>query len=159
MLSFKYNIFYETSYKKNFHLFIASFIYASILIFLRLLFCDSAMTIRQVKSPRPLSLFLSLSSLFVLLSRGSNSRFRARSLTLSCTASRTYLAESREARRRSGLAAAAAAAARSPSEVKVRRVGTGCARIHFFGLALDFFPSSRTARRAAHQFPMYAPPT
>lgn len=112
---------------------------------------------RQVKSPRPLSLFLSLSSLSVLLSRGSSSRFRARSLTLSCTASRTYLAESREARRRSGLAAAAAA--RSPSEVKVRRVGTGCARIHFFGLALDFFPSSRTARRAAHQFPMYAPPT
>lgn len=33
----------------------------------------------------------------------------------------------------------ALAAARSPSEVKVRRVGTGCARIHFFGLALDFF--------------------
>lgn len=132
-------------------------LHISILIFLRLLFCDSAMTIRQVKSPRPLSLFLSLSSLSVLLSRGSSSRFRARSLTLSCTASRTYLAESREARRRSGLAAAAAA--RSPSEVKVRRVGTGCARIHFFGLALDFFPSSRTARRAAHQFPMYAPPT
>lgn len=50
-----------------------------------------------------------------------------------CPASRTYLAESRGARRR------AAAAARSPSEVKVRRVGTGCARIHFFGLALDFF--------------------
>lgn len=38
-----------------------------------------------------------------------------------------------------GDGAAAAAAARSPSEVKVRRVGTGCARIHFFGLALDFF--------------------
>jgi hypothetical protein len=28
---------------------------------------------------------------------------------------------------------------RSPSEVKVGRVGTGCARIHFFGLAPDFF--------------------
>lgn len=74
---------------------------------------------------------------------------RARSSRL-CPASRTYLAESR-ARPGDGTAAA-----RSPSEVKVRRVGTGCARIHFFGLALDFFfplfPAGE-ARAARHQFP------
>lgn len=65
-----------------------------------------------------------------------------------CPVSRTYLAD--RARPGDGTAAA-----RSPSEVKVRRVGTGCARIHFFGLALDFFSSSRPARRAA-SVPMYA---
>lgn len=57
----------------------------------------------------------------------SRSRFRAARRARS----RTYLAESRGARRRHG--------GGCPSEVKVRRVGTGCARIHFFGLALDFF--------------------
>lgn len=71
--------------------------------------------------------------------------------------SRTYLAESRGSARLA-TAKRAPAAARSLSEVKVRRVGTGCARIHFFGLALDFFLSSRPARLAA-SVPMYAPPT
>lgn len=48
---------------------------------------------------------------------------------------------------------AAAAAARSPSEVKVRRVGTGCARIHFFGLALDFFPLFPAGEARGISFP------
>jgi len=47
----------------------------------------------------------------------------------------------------------AAVAARSPSEVKVRRVGTGCARIHFFDLVLDFFFPLPGRRSARHQFP------
>lgn len=62
----------------------------------------------------------------------------ARSLANRAPWSRTYLAESRDSttamvRRRSGLWLL------PDPEVKVRRVGTGCARIHFFGLALDFF--------------------
>lgn len=57
------------------------------------------------------------------------------SFAISSTLSRSFISDVSR-----GLAAVAAAAARSPSEVKVRRVGTGCARIHFFGLALDFFP-------------------
>lgn len=57
---------------------------------------------------------------------------RARDFKRAERRARTYLAD--RARPGDGTAAA-----RSPSEVKVRRVGTGCARIHFFGLALDFF--------------------
>lgn len=49
---------------------------------------------------------------------------------------RTYLAE---LRRRIEAAARGLAAARSLSEVKVRCVGTGCARIHFFGLTVCTF--------------------
>ena len=61
---------------------------------------------------------------------------------------RTYHAELRrrriEATERRGLAAA-----RSLSEVKVRCVGTGCARIHFFGLTVCTFFS----KPSRHQFP------
>jgi len=91
-------------------------------------------------------------------SRGSRSRFRAcfenGALASACTG---VLDVSREIARGPTTAAAAAAAAavaavaagcrrRCPiPEVKVRRVGTGCARIHFFGLALDFFSPPRPA--------------
>lgn len=46
------------------------------------------------------------------------------------------------------------AGARSPSEVKVRCVGTGCARIHFFGLTVHFFSTMHAA-----SVPMYTLPT
>lgn len=68
--------------------------------------------------------------------------------------SRTYLAESR-ARSSTTTGALAAASLPDPrAKWKLRRVGTGCARIHFFGLARDFFPPlGQRARRTRHQFP------
>lgn len=52
------------------------------------------------------------------------------------------------------------AAARSLSEVKVRCVGTGCARIHFFGLTVCtffFFPSVRGISSHVHRPSLYWP--
>lgn len=114
MLLIKYNIFHEIGYG-------ISLFYeprTSIPIFL-----SRGFTRWQFAEWKVQDLSVSLSPPFRL------------SFAISSTLSRSFISDVSR-----GLAAVAAAAAWSPSEVKVRRVGTGCARIHFFGLALDFFP-------------------
>jgi len=75
----------------------------------------------------------------IAISPAISSAFRARPLAAAATAARTYLAKSRDDPTTAERIGWLPLLVRSPSEVKVGRVGTGCARIHFFGLAPDFF--------------------